>query len=648
LNGLKVYPASGKLNTVAAWSGHSSLTLPGNPALTPVAQASVGVLIRYDADGIVKYARPLSTDDATGVTKLRMTAYRPSTSLIINHHTQGDEPSNSYILGKNQDNGGVYVIGEVSVANTKKIFFGDEPWIYKGTAGSLDKVELTSAGAFYVPFLAKYDSDGHCVWARVLGRQQNALGVAINKVNIMDVAAGNNLVFAAVKVSASTLYTDTCQFASKIEGQGGSLSENSVCTFSSSSHTKSFETSSFDGAYIMAFTASGEYVWAQKQTSSASSISEMHLGWARPFRGGRPLKGNTQHWDNHESLLGRHQPDMGRVNDIGSESRAESISDGTWLYAVTSVGLSGGAAGITVAGSKFPEVNPPANAAAATAAANEFVTLVSKYDAATGSAQWAASLTNAAGDNGYSIKASDVAVDDQTGAVYVSGHIKNIGTNGANTVEKCNEKDNAHDPTKCGADVFGIHNVADLNRVGCPADPRREINSDICRATTGTTRVNCVKGLYFKEFGRPYCRFMVNGKDDTGFVAKINEGYEDPYRRTQSTQYGSVGTLVEWFKYLGRPTTDRFGSTFDEAASKHIKVVGGQLAIHDSDVYVSGQATKIKSAPLSINDGSGNGLNLYPNTLRFEGVHSTNSTELSGLHFGTTAVDVAFVAKLED
>jgi len=276
--------------------------------------------------------------------------------------------------------------------------------------------------------------------------------------------------------------------------------------------------------------------------------------------------------------------------------------------------------------------------------------MVAKYQASTGTPQWASSLTwnNAAGDNGYSIKASDVAVDDQTGAVYVAGHIKNIGANGANTVEKCNEKDNANDPTKCGADIFGIHNAADLNRVGCPADPRREINSQLCRATTATTRSHCANGLYFKEFGRAYCRFMVNGKDETGFVAKINEAYQDPYRRTQSAAFGNVGTLVEWFKYLGRPTTDRFGATLNEDAAKHNKIVGGQLAIHDSDVFVSGQATKIQSAATAINDGSAVGQNIYKNLLRFEGVHSTNVTELSGLHFGASAKDVAFVAKLED
>jgi len=649
INGLKVYPGSGKLNTVASWSGQSSLTLPASTALTPVAQAGVGILIRYDADGIVKFARPIVTDSATGVQAIRMSAYRPSTSLIINHHTQGDEPSSSYILGKNEANGGVYLVGEASVANTKKINFGDEPAAYKGTA-ALDKVEMTSAGAYFTPFLAKYDSDGHCVWARLLGRQSNALGLAASKVNILDVAAGNNLAFAAVKVTASTLYADSCMFASKIEGQNGDLSENRLCTFSSAAHTSTLEGSSFSGAYIIAFSAAGEVKWSQKQTTSASSVSEMHLGWARPFRGGRPLTGNTQHWDNHESLLGRHQPDMGRVNDVGSESRDEMISDGTWLYAVTSVGLGSGAAGITVAGTTFPEVSPPANAAAATGAANEYVTMVAKYMASTGTPQWASSLTwnNAAGDNGYSIKASDVAVDDQTGAVYVAGHIKNIGANGANTVEKCNEKDNANDPTKCGADIFGIHNAADLNRVGCPADPRREINSQLCRATTATTRSHCANGLYFKEFGRAYCRFMVNGKDETGFVAKINEAYQDPYRRTQSAAFGNVGTLVEWFKYLGRPTTDRFGATLNEDAAKHNKIVGGQLAIHDSDVFVSGQATKIQSAATAINDGSAVGQNIYKNLLRFEGVHSTNVTELSGLHFGASAKDVAFVAKLED
>jgi hypothetical protein len=648
LTNLKVYPGSGKGNTVPSFSGPTTVSNIAAQSLAATGTAgAIGFVARYDADGLVHWARPIICDsDTTGVAGVRMTAYRPSTSRIINYHTQGDEPSQAYILGKQKDNGGVYVTGLGSLASAKTMYFGYEPTQYQGNANPSAVQSAAAAGTVFVPFLLKMDKDGAVIWSRSVGRDDTTnVGVSgATKVVISDVAAGDDKVFVSVIVNTNKLLIDSCQFQSKIEGQGSTLSENAVCTINSA-NTATLEGSNFDGAYIIAYDASGVYQWSQKQTASGSSITSVSLGWARSFRGGRPLKGNVKHWASHETLLGRLQPSMGRMNDIGSENRDESISDGTWLYSATTFGLAGAAATITVTGAAFPEVSP-ATVTLATSGANNKLVLIAKYKAATGATQWAEPLTyvNADGSNDFAVSVSDIAVDDQTGAVYVAGQAKTISASGQNAATLHCNTDNKDAASECGRDMFGIHSAGDLNRVGCPADPRREIRSMLC--SNGNNRAACTKGLYNKQVGLPFCRFVTLGAKNTAFVAKINEGYSDSYRRTKSQAFSPDGTLVEWFKYLGTPIADRFGTTLQETTIT-LETLSGRIAIHDSDVYVTGQGLGINPANTDVTDGT-TAKSLYPLTLRFEGVHSVNSTDLAGISFGSSAVSAGFLAKLVD
>jgi len=288
-------------------------------------------------------------------------------------------------------------------------------------------------------------------------------------------------------------------------------------------------------------------------------------------------------------LLGRNQPIFGEPNDVGSEFREVGAAAGRWLYITGS--YPGASAAITLVGNNlyspiiaqgsftsapepaYPIINAGTTITLAAPGANRQHLFLIKIDAVTGVTQWGTKY-GVAVDN-WSSAASDIAADPVTGNVYIAGTI----TNPDITTTSCN----SNVATPCGVDAF---NLGTIRKVGCPVDPRPVLSTKQCPATPTATL--CTYGILNKERGLPYCNFVplhTGASKTTGFVAAINDVWTDELGRTVALGYSSSVasglTNVAWFKALGNGHGHSTGAA-------NVVSVGSKLAIHDTDVIVTG------------------------------------------------------------
>jgi len=280
-----------------------------------------------------------------------------------------------------------------------------------------------------------------------------------------------------------------------------------------------------------------------------------------------------------------------------------------------------GSATVTLKGAKFPEVAGSSGTDQQVAVAGSTTgIIVAKLDAAQGTAQWLSGFSH----SGAVATVNDLKVDDQTGAVFITGGVTK-GTIATNEWP-CNPHNSR---VTCGFDLFRIGH---LRRAGCPVDPRPVQETSTC--WTGSALGACnANGLLFKEVGLPYCMFVPFNTVKTGYVAKLGDGSTDAYRRTLISDFGTAKTgspaasNVEWFKVLGNAHGSQQAASPTFATSE-----GLGLAIHDSDVYVVGAAASLSSSS--------------PQVLQFPGVHTLGYSDTQGLQ-GDGGVS-AFIAKMED
>merc|ERR1712196_326038 len=135
------------------------------------------------------------------MTSLSMSIHRASTSGIINHHTQSDDPS---------------------VPATKVLNLGEESAVYAktpNTATAGENIKLTAgSGKTHMSFVSKFDKDGRVYWARAIGAASaTVLGEAsAAAVSLTANTAIGDKVFVSGTFKIATLNIQTCQFASAI------------------------------------------------------------------------------------------------------------------------------------------------------------------------------------------------------------------------------------------------------------------------------------------------------------------------------------------------------------------------------------------------------------------------------------------------
>ena len=116
-------------NSLAA--ANCDAVLKRRPDLSAVANGDMGpvkaFLAKYTGNGAVSWASPIFHSAGT-FSELSLSAFRPSTSRIINYQTQSDNPSAIPVKPYLKDNGGVFLAGTIATAGT--VTFGYESQIY--------------------------------------------------------------------------------------------------------------------------------------------------------------------------------------------------------------------------------------------------------------------------------------------------------------------------------------------------------------------------------------------------------------------------------------------------------------------------------------------------------------------------------------
>jgi len=508
-----------------------------------------------------------------------------------------------------KDNGGVFLAGTIATGGT--VTFGYESQIYSSQPNSASGQISSFTAPALAGFVTKYDDDGRVLWARLFTGGNADLTTALTaNSKVTDVSAMNDRVYV-VGFQAGPVYFQSCQFRTHSGGSGDDLSENRECP-TGAANTAALTSGGVAGVFAVAYDASGQVQWIKNYPATAATVAACAA--VSSLKTARPLTGNTVAWNNLQTLLGRNQPVFGEPNDVGSEFREVGAAAGRWLYIVGSY-----AASNTISLPQNLAYSPIMTQGSFTSAkepafpivtAGTAITLASptdsgtnafliKVDAVTGLTQWG---TKYGTSGGWSVVPTEVAADPVTGNVYIAGTI----TNPAVTIN-CNKNDAN---SNCGVDLFNMGNV---RKVGCPQDPRPVLSIKQCPVDTSPA-TTCAYGILNKERGLPYCQFVplkLAASSTSGFIAAISEVWTDEFGRTVAIGYSSDTTAgvtnVAWFKALG----NGHGHTQNTAPASIATSKGSKLAIHDTDVIVSGSYSGHPSSPTAT---------LPP--LQFPGVHA--------------------------
>jgi hypothetical protein len=286
-------------------------------------------LAKYDGAGGVAWASPILHTGGT-FTDLSLSAFRPSTSNIINYQTQSDNPSAVPVKPYLKDNGGVFLAGTITSAGT--VNFGYESQTYSNQPTSASGEQSTFSAPALAGFVTKYDNNGRVLWARLFSSANNALSALSANSKVTDVSAMNDRVYV-VGFQAGATYFQSCQFRTHSGGTGDTLSENRECAVSSTNFA-SLTTGGVTGVFAVAYDASGQVQWIKNYAASSASVAACAA--VSSLKTARPLTGNTVAWNNLQTLLGRNQPVFGEPNGVGSEFREVGSAAGRWLYIVGS------------------------------------------------------------------------------------------------------------------------------------------------------------------------------------------------------------------------------------------------------------------------------------------------------------------------
>jgi hypothetical protein len=248
----------------------SPVTVKNRPdASAPTAGDVKAFLAKYTGAGVALWASPLTRSAGT-ITDMSISAFRPSTSGIINYQTQNDQPSAVPVKPYLKDNGGIFLAGTLTTAGT--IVFGHESAIYSNNpssnAGEKSSISITGVLS---GFVAKYDHDGRVLWSRAFaGSDASNLDTMIANSKVVDVSAMNDRVYV-VGYTAGAIKFQSCEFRTHSGGTGDVLSENRECgagatNFASLSGTVM-------GVFVVAYDASGVVQWIKNYRSSTQSYS---------------------------------------------------------------------------------------------------------------------------------------------------------------------------------------------------------------------------------------------------------------------------------------------------------------------------------------------------------------------------------------
>ena len=243
-----------------------SVTIKNRPdASNPTAAQVKAFLAKYTGAGVAAWASPITRDAGT-ITDLSISAFRPSTSGIINYQTQSDNPSAVPVKPYLKDNGGVFLAGTLSDAGT--VLFGYESAIYSSnptSTGDDSKVEHAS-GAVLVGFVTKYDHDGRVLWSRLFaGADASSLDAMSANSKVVDVSAMNDRVYV-VGYTAGDIKFQSCEFRTHSGGAGDVLSENAKCVANTNNFARLTGTNF--GVFVVAYDASGVVQWIKNYRSS--------------------------------------------------------------------------------------------------------------------------------------------------------------------------------------------------------------------------------------------------------------------------------------------------------------------------------------------------------------------------------------------
>jgi hypothetical protein len=286
---------------------------------------------RYSGNGAVQWASPILHTTGT-FTDLSLSAFRPSTSQIINYQTQNDNPSAVPVKPFLKDNGGVFLAGTITSAGT--VTFGYESQIYSSVpTSSSGQPSSIAHNAALAGFITKYDNNGRVLWSRLFTGGDGNLNTALAaNSKVTDVCAMNDRVYV-VGFQAGAHYFQTCQFRTHSGGSGDDLSQNRECTPGTGT-VAALASGGSAGVYAVAYDASGEVQWIKNYAAASATVSACSA--VSSLKTARPLTGNTIAWNNLQTLLGRNQPVFGEPNGVGSEFREVGSSAGRWLYIVGS------------------------------------------------------------------------------------------------------------------------------------------------------------------------------------------------------------------------------------------------------------------------------------------------------------------------
>ena len=248
-----------------------TVTIKNRPdASNPTVAHVKAFLAKYTGAGVALWASPLTSSDGVTITDLSISAFRPSTSGIINYQTQNDQPSAVPVKPYLKDNGGIFLAGTLTTAGT--IVFGYESAIYSNNpssgAGEVSQITVPALSGF----VAKYDHDGRVLWSRAFsGVDSASLDTMIANSKVVDVSAMNDRVYV-VGYTAGAIKFQSCEFRTHSGGTGDVLSENRECGTSGAANFASLSGTT-TGVFVVAYDASGVVQWIKNYASSTQSYS---------------------------------------------------------------------------------------------------------------------------------------------------------------------------------------------------------------------------------------------------------------------------------------------------------------------------------------------------------------------------------------
>lgn len=245
-----------------------TVTIKNRPdASNPTVAHVKAFLAKYTGAGVALWASPLTSSDGVTITDLSISAFRPSTSGIINYQTQNDQPSAVPVKPYLKDNGGIFLAGTLTSVGT--IVFGYESAIYSNNpssgAGQVSQISVPVLSGF----VAKYDHDGRVLWSRAFAGSENLDAIPSDS-KVVDVSAMNDRVYV-VGYTAGAIKFQSCEFRTHSGGTGDVLSENRECGAGAANFASLSGTTM--GVFVVAYDASGVVQWIKNYASSTQSYS---------------------------------------------------------------------------------------------------------------------------------------------------------------------------------------------------------------------------------------------------------------------------------------------------------------------------------------------------------------------------------------